>query len=292
MESTAENPTTTSLLANDEFLIDDPSRRNDGGGNNIHTTASPTAQKIYPVVQVVAPENLNGGFTFDVEVNHEILTVTVPMGGVFKGQTFKSQTQARIVESNRELRVPMGGWKDGLFDFLKYGPFHSSFCLAICCPLVALGQVYTRLGLSWNGAPSDKPNSTSAFKIMVAISFLCTSVFRLIDDRATLHLISILFMIFTAALAGRTRAYMRNRYDIPADSVNNTHMSSAEERIGCHDCHDNSPQCYAVEDYVTACICQPCVISQMSRHTALYDTYEGTCFSSNGLPKHAPQMVV
>jgi Cys-rich protein (TIGR01571 family) len=291
MESMAETPTTTSLLANDEFLIDDPSRRNNGGGNDTHTTPSPTAQNMHPVVQVVAPENLTGGFTFDVEVNHEILTVTVPMGGVFKGQTFKSQTQARIVESNQQLRVPMGGWKDGLFDFLKYGPFHSSFCLAICCPLVALGQVYTRLGLSWNGAPSDAPNSTRAFKIMVAISLLCTLVFRLTDG-AGVHLISILFLIFTAALAGRTRAYMRSRYDIPADSVNNTLMSSAEERMGCHDCHDNSPQCYAVEDYVTACICQPCVISQMSRHTALYDTYEGTCFSSNGLPNHAPQMVV
>lgn len=127
---------------------------------------------------------------------------------------------------------------------------------------------------------------------MVAISVLLTLIFRSIDNYGPLHLISILTLIFTAALAGRTRAYMRNRYEIPADSVNNALVSSVEERMGCRDCHENNPQCYAVEDYAMACICQPCVISQMSRHTALYDTYEGTCFSSNGLPKHAPQMLV
>ncbi len=57
------------------------------------------------------------------------------MGGVAKGQLFKGQTYPRIVESNQQLRVPMGGWKDSLFDFCRYGPFHSSLCLAVFCPL-------------------------------------------------------------------------------------------------------------------------------------------------------------
>ena len=34
-------------------------------------------KKTYPVVQVEAPETLPEGYTFDVEVNHDILTVTV-----------------------------------------------------------------------------------------------------------------------------------------------------------------------------------------------------------------------
>ena len=51
--------------------------------NNTNTTDTNTNnsravfKKTYPVVQVEAPETLPEGYTFDVEVNHEILTVTV-----------------------------------------------------------------------------------------------------------------------------------------------------------------------------------------------------------------------
>jgi hypothetical protein len=48
--------------------------------------------------------------------------------------------------------------------------------------------------------------------------------------------------------------------------------------------------CDVVEDYCVSCFCAPCSVSQMSRHTAPYETYEGSCFSSNGMPPHAPVM--
>lgn len=42
---------------------------------------------------------------------------------------------AQIQNDRSVLRIPMGGWKDGLFDFCRFGPFHPSLVCASCCPL-------------------------------------------------------------------------------------------------------------------------------------------------------------
>lgn len=56
--------------------------------------------------------------------------------------------------------------------------------------------------------------------------------------------------------------------------------------------HESVPfGCDVVEDYLLSCFCAPCVVTQMSRHTAPYDTYDGSLCSSNGLPEHAPAMI-
>jgi len=75
--------------------------------------------------------------------------------------------------------------------------------------------------------------------------------------------------------------------------MNNPIIATAAEKMNCQESYEeNGNGCDIAEDYIMACVCQPCVISQMNRHTALYDTYEGSCCSSNGLPSHAPLMVV
>ena len=51
----------SSLLSNDEFVVESPQ----------------PATYSHPVVVVIAPESLSEGYTFDVEVNREILTVMV-----------------------------------------------------------------------------------------------------------------------------------------------------------------------------------------------------------------------
>lgn len=282
-------------------------------GTSATGTINTNARRKYPIVQLVAPETLSEGFTFDVEVNHEILTVVVPHGGVRKGQPFRAQTQARIQDERSTIRIPVGGWKDSLFDFCRYGPFHPSICLAVCCPLIALGQIYTRLNLNWHGQPNENEYesapisnlhestnapppfttppeySSRAFKIMVAFSIVYGVLTRMIapENFALIHLSNFLFLLVCAILIGRTRTQIRNRYEIQATTIEET-----AERCGCRNLEDSVPMgCDVVEDYVVSCVCAPCAVSQMSRHTAPYDTYEGSCFSSNGLPRHAPAVV-
>ena len=78
MESITE-PSTSSLLANDEFIIHDPSQNNyaNGSADPAIAIASATPKRSYPIVEVISPETLMEGYTFDIEINHEILTVEV-----------------------------------------------------------------------------------------------------------------------------------------------------------------------------------------------------------------------
>jgi hypothetical protein len=93
----------SSLLDHDEFLLSSTTPR--GAANASSTTTTSTnisttnnqsnatqdssnsgrrsrsnrtrTGRTYPIVEVVAPESLSEGYTFDVEVNHEILSVVV-----------------------------------------------------------------------------------------------------------------------------------------------------------------------------------------------------------------------
>lgn len=222
------------------------------------------------------------------------------------------------------IRIPVGGWKDSLFDFCRYGPAHPSLVCAVFCPLVSLGQVYTRLGLNWHGQGQGQGqgdgsgggdgnggimdgNSTGnqntvnqyssrAFKIMVAITVIFNIIIKMIDpiDHGSwIHVYNILFLLLCGILIGRTRTTIRKRYDIQA-----TFIQEAMEKGNIDVSHWGTGDgvtsvcgCDVVEDYCVSCLCLPCAVSQMNRHTAPYETYEGTCFSSNGLPVHAPVMV-
>ena len=200
------------------------------------------------------------------------------------------QTEARIEDNRQRLRIPVGGWKDGIMNFCAFGPFHSSLCLSLCCPLISLGQIFTRLGLNWNVQPSDNPRSHLAFKVMVSISVFYFTVLNLLSDpfngsQIASHNIYLLHLFFVAILAGKTRAYIRNAYDIPAT------VSKSAADICSIDESTIPPVVDCMEDYVCSCVCAPCVISQMNRHTAMYDTYDSSYCSSNGMPKYAPMMV-
>ena len=225
-----------------------------------------------------------------------------------------------------------------MFDFCKYGPGHPSLVCAVFCPLVSLGQVYTRLGLDWHGGGggdgggdngggdggimdgntttttttttttgnqntntvNPNPYSSRAFKIMVAITVLFNIIINIIDPikhGSWIHVYNITFLLLCCILIGRTRTTIRKRYDIQATLIQealekaNVDIDLSEWGSGSGDGIMRVCGCDVVEDYCVSCFCLPCAVSQMNRHTAPYETYEGTCFSSNGLPVHAPVMV-
>merc|ERR1740136_97614 len=245
---------------------------------NVNPTSGQPSSKpttTYPVVEVVAPENLNAGYTFDAMVGGRVLTVVVPRKGVVKGQVFEAQTQAPMDESPEFLSVPQGFWKDGFFDFCRLGPMHPSIVLAVCCPLLALGQITTRLGLKWNGEPTSEPKQIK----LTFLIFLFLTVLRMFLSSWYI----LIYSTYVVLIVARVRSHMRKRYSLPP----------TVHRILPHD----NPRCgfsedrYVVEDYCLPLVCSPCTISQMGRHTAMYETYEGAYFSSTGLPPHVPLMV-
>ena len=209
------------------------------------------------------------------------------------------------------------GIKAVLLTYIEHGSLINEF------PTVALGQIYTRLNLNWHGRPIEQEYETTstsdtnttiltpqykyssrAFKTTIAITILFKIIIPQLDPNRDvhtsqsfasdpyIHYSEILFLILCAILIARTRTYIRRRYDIQA-----TIIEESIERAPCSCCrnledNDSVPfGCDVVEDYAISFLCGPCVLMQMSRHTAPYDTYEGSCCSSNGLPSHAPSMI-
>lgn len=195
--------------------------------------------------------------------------------------------------------------------------------------------------LQWNGNPSiyvpsssDESNNndnnyhnnhrTQAFKCMVGITlgYMMIKQFILAMNMSfhSMYLCNLFYFIIITILVGKTRRYMRERYDIPATFTLLSRRYSTFARIfgynhnNHHQHHNNYTSddnhyddnhyddideengvlascCGEIEDYCLGGVFYPCVLSQMNRHTAMYDTYEASCCSSNGLPKHAPMMI-
>ena len=92
--------------------------------------AMPTADKGVPMVEVSAPSDLPGGYVFDAIANGQTFSVTVPAGGVSRGQTFS----APFVPGSGGVAVsavPEGRWKDGLCDFCRFGCCHPALWMAM-----------------------------------------------------------------------------------------------------------------------------------------------------------------
>lgn len=242
---------------------------------NSNNSGQPFIAAVFPTVEVVAPATLSTGYTFDAMVDGRVLTIIVPSPGVTEGQVFEAQTKAPMDESPEVLQVPEGFWKDGLWDFCRFGPVHPSIVLACCCPLVALGQITTRLGLKWDGEPATNPNQSKwTFRLFLALSVAEIFIPRLFKW---------IFLTFVALVAARVRSHIRGRYSLPPTMEkvvprDNRYCSFSEDR-------------YVAEDYCLPMLCAPCAISQMGRHTAMYETYEGRFMSATGLPPHVPLMV-
>lgn len=108
----------------------DPSRQ------HFEPLPTETQQAALPMVEVVAPADLPGGYQFEAEIDNKHFLASVPAGGVLKGQTF-----ACTMRQMKESDVPVGRWKDGLFDCFRYGCTHPMLLNSLLCPLLALSQV-------------------------------------------------------------------------------------------------------------------------------------------------------
>jgi Cys-rich protein (TIGR01571 family) len=191
------------------------------------------------------------------------------------------------VRAAREDNFPVGAWRDGVCDCCARGPCHPSCCLSSWCPSLALGQVMTRMRLSWSGDPDGyRPGGMSPFKIMVILTIFYYFVYMFVSAVSQpfttvkygempppipgwvplligfRSLVGFGLGLYLLIVRIRTRAYIRNKYAIPEMYCS-----------GCDDC------CMSFW-------CGCCTTAQMLRHTADYGANNADCCSETGLSHH------
>lgn len=243
---------------------------------------NPTDETQYLMVHVTAPASLPAGYTFEAEINGDkdkVFTCEVPEGGVVEGQIFLAPLPHNF--DGPRLRAPIGSWKDGLFGFFNAGFFHPSLWCALCCTQIAMGQVISRMQLTWLGEPGTLFATSRSFVVIVVLMFayiiystcleLAAAPYEIGQVPSVISTLRFVGNIFFTAWAVyslcRTRQNVRARYQIP------------EER--CHGC----------EDLCCSFWCSCCVTAQMLRHTGEYETYPGVCCSKTGHPPGTPLVV-
>lgn len=96
-----------------------------------HSAVDPALEGV-PVVDVVAPADLQGGYHFEAEVEGRRFLATVPAGGVRKGETFSCHMRdLEQVGSD----IPVGRWRDRLTDCFSHGAAHPVVLGGLFCPL-------------------------------------------------------------------------------------------------------------------------------------------------------------
>lgn len=130
-------------------------------------------------VQVIAPTTLEAGYTFDAMYEGVTFSVIVPPGGVSKGQRFivpftPPTTNAIAVavpassdagsgsDDHKQQQfhtgggahhgIPTGIWRDGLCDCCTFGPCHPHFICTLLFRPWLIGQILTRMKMTWLGA--------------------------------------------------------------------------------------------------------------------------------------------
>jgi len=243
---------------------------------------------------VEAPATLPEGYSFEAQFNGQTFGVAVPAGGVKAGQKFivpyPSATEGSSDLALPRSSVPVGHWKDALCDCCRFGCCHPACCNAYFCQLILLGQIMTRLKLTWLASEGTLAQTQRTFRIMLILTVVCivlTTIHSAVQNemapldatgqpsKAYLVTIwvgqwlSVTFFVFVVCLASRTRRHIRQKYRIPGGGC-------------CGDC----------DDCCTSFWCTCCTIAQMARHTTDYSTYMGQCCSETGLPPDVPALDV
>jgi Cys-rich protein (TIGR01571 family) len=229
------------------------------------------------MVDVVSPADLPGGYHFEAEIDGRRFLATVPHGGVGKGETFLCDMRPLEIQQGHggsgKPSVPQGRWRDRLCDWTAHGAMHIVNVNAVCCPLLALGQVMTRMQLDVFGRPLKVQHDSwrtmrTITLFWVAMNALIYAFFHMkwnkhmpltVADYVAVTLLNVSMVLYTWYAVAATRSHVRSKYNI------------REHRF------------YDLEDNCCATFCLPCTICQLHRHTAPYDALEAQCCTKTGL---------
>lgn len=230
------------------------------------------------VVDVEAPATLREGYVFWATLHGYSFPVTVPSGGIMKGQTLT----VPLLESH--LVEKRGKWKDGLFSCFRFGLFHPHLWVAWLCPQILLGQILKRMNMSWLADPSVTKSPVQSLMGKVFLLLLLLSVYDalvappLVEVRVDKHgdvvlhqniqhrghqmfyiLMSLPMTIYGFWVVVKLRAAIRSRYGIPTGKLGR------------------------LEDCCFVFCCNCCVMSQLARQTADYEEVHADWCSTTGL---------
>jgi Cys-rich protein (TIGR01571 family) len=325
------------------------------------TTTTTTATIATRTLRVIAPSDLPPGYALSVdesEANNDDnprpnsrrhaaarpVRVRVPDGGVKAGQEFAAQViddgfhhKRRSTDNdnmdsstikNNPHNIPVGHWRDGLFDCFTLGLCHVQCCLTWCCSWCALGQVLTRLNLSWTAAPfiddDDEEDNDYVKQADDGDESSTSGRRRNSDTDGTISAYKILFIIgllellvpsiYTEPGKWTIMFGKEDRYKAAADSTST--LAYASDPLAMlsslwnlllfflffvlvmrmrsyvrHRYRIPETICAGCEDCCCAYFCAPCVICQAARHVTDYETYPADCCSETGLPDWAPHVV-
>jgi Cys-rich protein (TIGR01571 family) len=193
--------------------------------------------------------------------------------------------------------APLGVWSTGLCDCCAEGCCHASFCNAIFFPYILMGQVLTRMKLSWCGNSSigHEYKRSTCYWILLTIGYIAIrvslrscpidaigindSVEDILDDddvtkiikktlektnehcskdsSETLNTVTTIWFFLTMYVLINLRGKVRKAYKI-------------SQSCPCEDCF------YSV-------VCSCCTVSQLARQTADYHQDRAYCCTDTGL---------
>ena len=248
-------------------------------------------------IRVVAPATLEEGYAFDVMLHGEAFTVTVPQGGVVKGEEFEipyptpsteetvtgrawtdeeeEENEAQVAQEEEEdnseedtnkSKLVAGRWRTTLCSCCDVST-QATFWLGLCCTPVLLAQLITRLGLDWRGRASTSKEEVSLSFNKILLSFIAVLILGYIPIAGWVIIAAYLIAIIVG-VGKNVRATMRRKYKIRSSTC-----------------------CDALDDCLCMCLCGPCSAIQMARHTHNDKEYPGFCCTTTGLEPDAPEIV-
>jgi Cys-rich protein (TIGR01571 family) len=198
-----------------------------------------------------------------------------------------SETKYLVAEAtpvDEAAKKNVGSWKSGLCDCFEYGIWHKALLCAVCFPSLLMGQLLTRMKMTWSGIPtSDTEGFKKTFRIVLVISickYLIDTIFSCVEElpedvdgeitmvlnedcpswKANLStLTTLVFGLYILVVMIRLRMAIRQKYNIPREN------------------------CGMFEDFCCVYFCGCCSLVQMAKQTADYEKEEAFCLTTTGL---------
>lgn len=271
-------------------------------------------------ISVVAPSNMEEGFTFEAAVDGRLFVVTVPKGGVLMGETimipYPNEEDFSDFSANPHS-IPTGYWRDGPFDLCVHGRTHPSACCSIICPAIMISQVQTRF---WKQETNSNQwsivlwfRNISPFKrvfclvTVIAVAFITLKIIFTVntigfydamskaekaarrDEIIRQGLIDLFFSV--EGTFKRLRPIVFATFLLQAFAVGATVVIIARTRYFIRKRYNIKPYTpcnNSCDDCLVSFALPCCTAAQIARHTANYHRYEAKPFSQVGLAPTAP----
>ena len=169
--------------------------------------------------------------------------------------------------------APIGRWRTTLCSCCDVIT-QSTFWMSFCCTPVLIAQLVTRLGLTWNGLPSQSLEETSlSFNRIILSMMIALGIWKIpIIGGCVLFAYYVFIVVYVGS---RVRSYIRQKYKIPYSLL----PTFCAARIG--------ERC---DDLCCMLWCGCCSSIQMARHTHDDKEYPGHGCTTTGLGYDAPRI--